>query len=152
MKRIQFIFLFLLFSFYACNNEETKPPQDPEYDIGAAREFIRAALDGQFDKARNFMLQDSLNMQFMDAAERSYERTDKETRYGYKSSSIRIYSPVVPVNDSTTIVVYSNSFKNDKDTLRVVRVNNRWLVDLKYLYQHDLDTSNFPIPLTDTIK
>ncbi len=152
MKRIHFIFLFLLFSFCACNNDETKKSQEPEYDIDAAREFIRAALDGRFDKARNYMLQDSLNMQFMDAAERSYDRTDKETRYGYKSSSIRIFSPVIPVNDSTTIVVYSNSFKNDKDTLRVIRVNNKWLVDLKYLYQHDLDTNQFPILSSDTIQ
>jgi hypothetical protein len=59
---------------------------------------------------------------------------------GYRSSSINIHE-VKPVNDSTTMVIYSNSFKNDKDTLRVLKVRGQWLVDLKYLYEHDMDTS-----------
>ena len=44
------------------------------------------------------------------------------------------------MNDSTTILIYSNSFKNDHDTLKILRINSQWLVDFKYLYEHDSDT------------
>ena len=29
------------------------------------------------------------------------------------------------------------------DTLRIIRKNGQWLVDLKYLFEHDMDTSNY---------
>jgi len=53
-------------------------------------------------------------------------------------------------NDSTTITVFSNSYKNDKDTLKIVKQDGQWLVDLKYLFEHDLDTS-LNKPVIDTI-
>lgn len=137
MKRYPFIFLILLFVFYACNNN--KEQGKSENDIDAARNFIRAALDGKFDEARTFLLPDSVNTNFMDVAERSYRKTDDETKSGYRSSSINIHQ-VSPVNDSTTVVIFSNSFKNDHDTLKIVKQNGQWLVDFKYLYEHDMDT------------
>jgi hypothetical protein len=41
------------------------------------------------------------------------------------------------INDSVAVVIYSNSYKNDHDTLRIAKKNTNWLVDLKYLYEHD---------------
>jgi hypothetical protein len=127
---------FLL--FYACKNkdEETKAQDD---NIDVASTFIRSALDGKFDEARTLLLPDSLNEQYLDAAERSFQRSDPDTRYGYKNASIRIHN-INKVNDSTTIVIFSNSYKNDHDTLKVLKVKDRWLVDLKYLYLHDMDS------------
>jgi Domain of unknown function (DUF4878) len=150
MKRYPFIFLFLLFLLPACSNDK-KPTGHSENDIDAARNFIRAALDGKFDEARTFLLPDSVNTNFMDVAERSYQKTDNETKNGYRSSSINIHQ-LSPVNDSTTVVIFSNSFKNDHDTLKVVKQNGQWLVDFKYLYEHDLDTLyNKPVN-KDTLK
>jgi hypothetical protein len=85
------------------------------------------------------MLTDSLNTNYMDVAERSYERTDQATKDGYRASSINIHQKE-NINDSTAVLIYSNSFKNDHDTLRILRINNEWLVDLKYLFEHDSDT------------
>lgn len=98
------------------------------------------------------MLTDSVNTNYMDVAERSYQHADKMIKDGYRTSSIRIYSPVTDVNDSTSIVIYSNSFKNDPDTLRVIRVKGQWLVDLKYLYEHDADTSVHKPIINDTLQ
>ncbi len=129
----------------SCKNEDKKTPENAESNIDAARKFIRAALDGKFKEARTFMLIDSTNTNYMDVAERSFERTDQATKDGYRASSIYIHKKEM-VNDSTSIVIYSNSFKNDHDTLKVVRVNEQWLVDLKYLFEHDSDTlMNKPI-------
>ncbi|HEY0434503.1 MAG TPA: hypothetical protein VGC95_11555, partial [Chitinophagaceae bacterium] len=57
-----------------------------------------------------------------------------------KSASLRFYD-TRQVNDSTTVTIFANSYKNDKDTLKMVKVNSQWLVDLKYLFEHDMDTN-----------
>ena len=150
-KVLPFLLLLQCF-FYACNNGDKKESAKSENDIDAARNFIRAALDGNFDKARTYMLDDTVNTQFLDAVERNYRKMQPDAINSYRSASIRIYSPVVNVNDSTSIVVYSNSFKNDQDTLRIVHLNGEWLVDLKYLFQHDMDTLMQQRILVDSIK
>ena len=150
MKRNSFIFLFLLFSFYACNNDKQTAGK-AENDIDAAREFIRSALDGKFNQARTYLLPDSSNIHYMDVAERNYQKADEDTKNGYHNASIRIYSPITHVNDSTTIIIYSNSFKNNPDTLKALRINGQWLIDLKYLYEHDMDTSHI-FNNRDTLK
>ena len=137
MKRNRFYLLFLLFLLAACNSKKHTAPS--ENDIDAARNFIRAALDGKFDEARTYLFTDSLNNNYMDVAERSYDKADPETKNGYRAASINIHQ-VTPVNDSTTVVIYSNSFKNNHDTLKVIRENGQWLVDPKYLYLNDEDS------------
>jgi len=62
---------------------------------------------------------------------------DNDTKEKYRGASIRIHQPVTYLNDTTTIVIYSNSYKNDLDTLRVSKKNGNWLVDLKYLFEHE---------------
>lgn len=141
MKRYNSL-LFLLFILPACSGNKKK--LKAETDIDAARSFIRAALDGKFNEARVYMLSDSVNNNWMDITERSYQKADRDTKVGYAGASINIHE-VKPANDSTTIVVYSNSFKNDHDTLKVVRQNEKWLIDLKYLFQHE---EEIPEPTT----
>lgn len=145
------LLLFVLPVILLSCKDKKKTDAASENNIDAARNFIRAALDGKFDEARTYMLTDSINTNYMDVAERSYQNADKPVKDGYRTSSIRIHSPVTDVNDSTSIVIYSNSFKNDPDTLRVMKVNGKWLVDLKYLYEHDADTILKKTNLTDTL-
>jgi hypothetical protein len=142
---------FLLFILAACNDNERAASGESENDVDAARNFIRSALDGNFSQARQYMLQDTANLQFLDVAQRNYERAPEPTIKSYKESSINIHQ-VKPVNDSITVVVYSNSFKKDHDTLKVLKLNDQWLVDLKYLYQHDMDTTRPVRSNLDTIR
>ena len=146
---LSFLSAILTLYLIACNN--SGQTSKAENDIDAARDFIRAALDGKFDIARNYMLQDSSNMQYLDAVERNYVKMDPVTKSNYLSSSITIHL-VDTVNNTTTIVVYSNSYKNDHDTLKVLQTNNSWLVDLKYLFTHGSDTSNNKLIKTDSLK
>ena len=139
---------FLLFILAACNNDKRGKSEN---DVDAARNFIRSALDGKFGQARQYMLQDTANLQFLDVAQQNYERAPVQTINSYKGSTINIHQ-VNTINDSTTVVVYSNSFKKDHDTLKVLKVNNQWLVDLKYLYQHDMDTTQPVRSNIDTIR
>lgn len=138
-KLIVLSFLLITGLIISCKDEDKKDSTTSESSIDAARNFIRAALDGKFKEARKFMLTDSVNANYMDVAERSFERVDQPTKDGYRASSINIHEKE-ELNDSTALLIYSNSFKNDHDTLRIVRLNNQWLVDFKYLYEHDRDT------------
>jgi Domain of unknown function (DUF4878) len=149
MKRYRFFFLFLLFSFIACKTKDKVVPS--ENDIDAARDFIQAALEGNYDKARTYMLPDSVNVNWMDIAERSYMKNDEETKYGYRKASIHIHDISYPVKDSVTIVIFSNSLMNDHDTLKVVKKNGEWLVDFKYLFEHNTDTLPVLSVLKDTM-
>lgn len=96
--------------------------------------FIRNALDGKYSDARKLMLQDSLNLELLDAFEHNYEtRMNREDKRGYRESSINMHD-VRQLNDSTTIVKYSNSYKNQQDSLKLVRISGDWLVDFKYSF------------------
>jgi hypothetical protein len=111
---------FLLLFAAACNNDQQAKESKSENDIDAARNFIRSALDGKFNEAKTFLLADSSNIQYFDANERNYQRINADEKRNYREATINIHN-VTPVNDSTTIVIYSNSFKNDHDTLRIVK-------------------------------
>jgi hypothetical protein len=131
---------FLLFILSSCANNDTQPDIGAsENDIDAARNFIQSSLKGEYTRARTYMLKDSANQQFFDAYERNFTRLTGEERRDYREATINIHE-VNPVNDSTTVIIFSNSYKKDKDTLKVVKVNSQWLVDFKYLFQHAADT------------
>lgn len=144
--------VFLFFCFIACKDADQKDKTHSENSIDAGRNFIRAALDGKFDNARKFMLPDSVNVNYMDVAERNYQRADQSTKDGYRMSSINIINVKDIVKDSITVLIYSNSFKKDPDTLKVIKSNGQWLVDLKYLYLHDADTLHPAEIINDKIK
>jgi hypothetical protein len=130
---------FLLFCLLACKNEDKKE-DIAEDDINAARYFIKAALEGDFDKARIYMINDSLNNQDIDVSERLYkERMKPEDKIKYKGASIIIHDMKRP-NDSTTIVYYSNTYRNQKDSLKVLKLDGKWLVDFKYIFKHQPDS------------
>ena len=134
MKKI-LIGFFSLVIFWACNNSDQQPStsNQPENDLDAARTFIRDALDGKFEHARQLMLKDSTNDQTMDVIERSYERSSESERVGYRNASIQIHNTQTIAD--TTLITYSNSYKNENQNLKLVKVNGQWLVDLKYTFQ-----------------
>ena len=129
--------LIMLCILASCADNDSKTENESQTDIDAARDFIRAALDGDFKKARNYMLTDSINEERMSLVERV--NLSPEEKRGLAAAAINIHQ-VNPVNDSTTIVIYSNSFKNNRDTLKVLKTSGKWLVDFNYLFEHDNDT------------
>ena len=96
----------------------------------AGREFIRASLDGDYDKAEFYLYKDSTNQLLMDKWKRDYDKMDEKTKQGYKDAEILPIN-IQSLNDSVTSYTYSNSFKKDTSTIKVMRINGEWLVDLK---------------------
>ena len=96
----------------------------------AAREFIRATLEGNEEKAKFYMLKDEDNLWMLDNWKKMYNKLPADSVKGYRESSIRPIN-IEAVNDSTTMYTFSNSLTKDTTTVKVVRVNNEWLVDFK---------------------
>jgi len=119
--------LFLLF-LAACQGGKTFSPADDAQDAG--RQFIRASLDGDYEKARFYLLNDSVNLLLIAKWQQGFDRMDRDTRQQYREASILPLS-IRTVNDSVTIYTFSNSFRKDTTALRIVRVKGEWLVDLK---------------------
>ena len=123
---------------FACNNEsERTPAVAPENDVDAATTFIRYALDGKWKDAKRLILQDSANLEDLEVAEQIYtQRMTVNDQRGYRESTIRTYD-TRKVSDSISIVTYANTFKNKKDSIKVVKQNGQWLVDLTYSFPNN---------------
>jgi hypothetical protein len=130
MKKLLTAFLFLAI-LVSCNDNNNS--QSSENDVDAARNFIRASLDRNWIRARQYLLQDSANLQRLERIETQTRSEDKIIRSNYKEASINLFETRT-INDSISIITYSNSYKNQKDSLKVVKANGQWLVDLKYSF------------------
>ena len=137
MQKKASLLLLLSCGLIACGGSGRQSNSNSsDNDIDAARNFIQAALVGDFDRAKVFMVKDSVNNENINAIERLNERQGKEEKEKYQTASIRIHQNR-NVNDSTSIIYYSNSYKNKIDSLKVIRVAGKWLVDFKYIFHTD---------------
>jgi hypothetical protein len=135
MKRL--IRISSLLVLFACNNSPKEQEIiKPDSGMDAASKFLRAALDGDYKKARTYLVNDSTNNQMIDIYERDYNNSLRpEDKKAYKTASIRFLKETHEVDDSTTIVHYSNSYKNRPDSLKVVKLNGQWFIDLNFTFQ-----------------
>jgi len=118
-------FLLLLF---ACSNQHSYKKAEDAQDAG--REFIRASLDGDYEKAEFYLLPDTTNRVLMAKWEKDFEVSDPTIKKNYKDADILPIN-IQTLNDSVTIYTFSNSYKKDTTTIKIVRVQGEWLVDLK---------------------
>ena len=117
-----------------CKDNKTYQKAEDAQDAG--REFVRASLDGDYERARFYLLNDSTNTNVMllDKWKKDYNRRSTEDKVSYKDASI-IAIKVEPKNDSIVNFVYTNTFEpKDTTTIKIVRVNGDWLVDLKDIH------------------
>lgn len=112
----------------SCNAGKTFNKAEDAQDAG--RQFIRASLDGDYEKARFYLLNDSVNLLLISKWQHDFDQLDGNTRQQFRDASILPIS-IHEINDSVTSYSYSNSFRKDTTTVRIVRVNGEWLVDLK---------------------
>jgi hypothetical protein len=123
------IFLSLLvISVFACNNERTFKKAENAQDAG--REFIRASLDGDYDKANFYLYEDSTNQFLLGRWKKDYANLSVDEKQKYKDADIMVLN-ITPENDSVTRYKYFNSYKKDTTIIKVLRINGEWLVDLK---------------------
>jgi len=119
-----FVFIFLL----SCSNNRSYKKAEDAQDAG--REFIRASLDGDLEKAEFYLLPDSTNQLLMSKWKKDYDNMDAEAKRQYKEANI-LPVTIIPLNDSVTMYTFSNTYKRDTSTIKILRINGEWLVDLK---------------------
>ncbi len=123
------IFIYcLVILIVACNAGKTFKKAEDAQDAG--RQFIRASLDGDYEKARFYLLNDSINLLLISKWQQGFDKMDKDTRQQYREANILPIN-IHAINDSVTSYTYSNSFRKDTTTVHIVRINGDWLVDLK---------------------
>ena len=126
MKKITAIYLLMLAA--ACGGGGYQRAEDAQ---DAGRQFIRATLDGEHDKAKFYLLHDTTNLLLLKQQESNYNKLSGKEKNEFRQSSIRPIE-IKPVNDSVTLYKYYNTYHSkDTTTLRIVRINADWLVDLK---------------------
>lgn len=125
MRQLIIYAVMVLFMACAGGYHKAEDPQD------AGREFIRASLDGDYKRARFYLLKDSTNMLLIERQKRNYEELSSQEKQQHRESSIRPIS-IEKINDSATVYKYFNTY-NTKDTtsITIVRSGGDWLVDLK---------------------
>lgn len=125
--------LFAVLLFGCSGSDNYKKPDDP---LEAGRDFIRFALDGNMQKAKLFILKDGDNEMLFQRKEQQYNASPKSEKDAYKDASI-IVNKSQDINDSTTIINYSNSYKKENNEIKLVKENNEWWVDFKYTFTGD---------------
>lgn len=120
--------------FTSCNQNADNPISD----IDVAHTFIKATLENDYTTAETYLLKDETNRQYLEVWEKQFVKLSKEELNKYKNADI-IVNEVSNVNDSITIVNYSNSYKKEvKTKVKMVKISGKWLVDFKYTFSGNM--------------
>lgn len=128
--------LSLLVFVFACG-QKANTYNKAENALDAGREFIDACLKGDFARAKWFMVDDSTNQGHLERAEAKFRTYDKEGRQQLRTASINI-SEVSDVDTVTSIIYYSNSFDQQPLKVKVIKQDEKWLVDFKFTFNPNL--------------
>jgi hypothetical protein len=133
-NRILSLFTAVLLLITGCTEPEGfKKPEDA---LDAAREFVRAVLDGDYKRAELYVLPEEDDIRLFNRYKDYMKKQPDKERLGLKSSSILV-NKVEQLNDSVSIVNYSNSFSKKPMDIRVIRKDGEWWVDFSYTFSHD---------------
>lgn len=127
--------VFFLSALCSCNNKEEKQPVT---DTEVATTFIRDLLDNKLPEAEQFVLKDTDNQQYFEIIKEQYSKKPKAELDKFKAADI-IINEISNVTDTISVVNYSNSYNRElKNKVKVVRVNGKWLIDLKYTFSGNM--------------
>ena len=129
--------LLLLLILFTTSCKSSTSYENASNALDAGREFIDASLKGDFAKAYFYMLQDAENKKLLDKIETDYREKDRDGREQYRQASINI-GEVTDITDKETIINYSNTYDKIGKKLKVVFINNKWVVDFKYTFNPNL--------------
>lgn len=115
----------------SCNSGRTHYVK-PEDATDCFRGFVQATMIGDFDLAKEYMLEDSTNDFLFERLINSYQHFSEGRKDSLRNSSI-IINETATVNDSVTVINFNNSaYPERKFPIMIIRKNNNFYVDLKY--------------------
>jgi hypothetical protein len=129
-RSVQQIILCIVVSvlYISCGNvDESRPTSAQE----TGQQFIASSLKGDFKKAESLLLNEPENKTLFQTYRRFYDRMSEQQRKGYQTASFEIES-WQDLNDSTSIIRYTNDFMHQPTELRLVRKNDQWWIDFRF--------------------
>ena len=127
-------YLMIVFSIFSCTSDKKERPSTA---LDTGRMFINDCMNGDFESAEPLLLQDSTNNQLFTAFKEYYNKMPAEKKQHYKTDSYQI-NKYSDLNDTTTIINYSNDYMNKPMEIKIVRQHEIWCVDFKYTYSGNL--------------
>lgn len=129
MNTIKTLFLFVVaaFVFAACKSKTERP----KTALDTGRTFIRATLDGNLDLAETFVAPDSLNRNVFSSYKEFYKTLKAEQKTAYKNAAYTLNS-FRELNDSVTMINYSNDYMKKPMEIRLIKQNGQWNVDFSF--------------------
>lgn len=132
------LYFFIAITILSSCNEEKK--ERPNTAIETGRAFIKASLNGDFPTSESLILIDSSNSSLFNTYKEFYKKLPAEKKQHYKKSSYEI-NKLEEINDSVTIINYSNDYMNKTMDIKIIRINNIWYIDFKYTYSENQTTN-----------
>jgi len=135
MNKLYSILVIGILILSSCKQNDKIILTDP---IESGRGFIESSLKGDYDQAKKYMLQDSINNDFLDRLKDVYNtKMSQSEKDGLKNANIIINS-TDNVSDSVQVINYSNTFRKVPDKIKVIKRNNEWRVDFKYTFSGNM--------------
>jgi hypothetical protein len=111
--------------------------EKPKDGLDAAREFIRAELDGDYARGELFILRDEEDLRLYSRYVEYMKKRPAEQLQELKGASI-IVNKVEELSDTLQIINYSNSFSKRPMDVKMVKQNGEWWVDFSYTFSGNL--------------
>jgi hypothetical protein len=135
VRRIVYLLILGIVTIWSCSTPEGfKSPEDP---LDAGREFIRALLDGDYEKGSLYVLNDAEDLEIFKRYERYMKKQPRKELLNLKSASI-IINKIENQGDSISIINFSNSHSMKPMDLKIVKENGEWKIDLSYTFSGNL--------------
>lgn len=130
MKQTAILFFLTLIIFVGCKSNRAVDLTDP---LESGRGFIDASLKGDYVRADEYMLQDSVNEDYLSGLKDFSKNLTKIERENYREANIIIDS-LIEVSDSVNVLYFANTYKKEQQKLKIIRKDNKWVVDFKYTF------------------
>src|SRR5512135_404014 len=105
-RRLSILALIVLAGILSCSDPQGfKKPEDP---LDAGREFVRAVLDGNYEKAEKYILPEDDDLALYQRYRNYMNKQPDKDKLRLKESNI-IINKVESLNDSVSIVNFQNS-------------------------------------------
>ena len=134
--KIKLLFIAVLIMQVGCNDKKDTRPVTA---MDTGRDFIRATLDGDFKTAESLLLNEPENTQLFDSYKELYSRLRPDQKEAYHNASYNI-NTFRDLNDSVSVINYSNSYMQKPMNIKLVRKDKIWRVDFKYTSQDSTGT------------
>jgi hypothetical protein len=131
LKASLVLFIGLLAFIIACNNGADEMKADNALDGG--RYFIENCMQGDFSKAKNYLLTSPQNQAIFDSLSAHYFLLDKEGRQQLRQASIQI-NEIRSIDATHSSFDYQNSLDKIAQKMMVVSTPEGWKVDLQYSF------------------